>query len=126
MQSYAGTEDYQALFPDEETDEAALMEASEIADKLTFGRITAAGGLSRLTEFQRECIVEAVCRQAKFLSGNRLNQSWNIAAYSINGVSVKAGHGENVRFYGGVAVPAEAAMLLDATGLTVRLAGEAV
>lgn len=126
MQSYAGSADFQALFPDEEVDETALSEASEIADRLTFGRIAAAGGLSMLTEYQRERIVESVCRQAKFLSGNRLDQSWNIAAYSINGVSVKAGHGENVRFYGGVGVPAEVAMLLDATGLTVRLAGDAV
>lgn len=127
MESYAGQTDYAALFPEGgDIGGPALAEASRVVDRLTFGRIAEAGGLGALTDNQRELIVEAVCRQAKFASGNAADWSWSVASYSINGVSVKAGHGEGVRYYGGVAVPGEVVMLLDATGLTTRLAGGAV
>ncbi len=124
MESYASTADYAALFPDGEIDDAALAEASRVVDRLTFGRIPAAGGIGALTDRQRELVVEAACRQACFITGNSASDwSWAVASYSINGVSVKAGHGEGVRYYGGVAVPGEVVMLLDETGLTTRLAG---
>lgn len=127
MECYADQTDYAALFPEDgEIGGTALAEASRVVDRLTFGRIAAAGGLDALTDNQRELIVEAVCRQAKFASENAPDWSWSVASYSINGVSVKAGHGEGVRYYGGVAVPGEVTMLLDATGLTTRLAGGAV
>lgn len=127
MESYASPADYAALFPgDADMDDRTLAEASRVADRLTFGRIAAAGGLDALTDHQRGLIVEAVCRQARFASENAPDWSWSVASYSINGVSVKAGHGEGVRYYGGVAVPGEVTMLLDATGLTTRLAGGAV
>lgn len=124
--SYATAEDYAALFPGEEIGEAALQAASRRVDSLTFGRIRSLGSIEALTEFQREAVREAVCRQAKFEKENAYLFSWSAASYSINGVSVKAGHGEGVRYYGGVAVPGEVSDLLEQSGLRCRLTGESL
>ena len=123
MAAYADEEDYAALFPeDEEIDETALAAASSHVDALTFGRIPALGGLAALTEFQQGLVREAVCRLARFEKDNRAAYGWSVASYSINGVSMKAGHGEGVRYHGGLAVPGEVSSLLDQSGLTERLA----
>lgn len=124
MDNYADGAAYAALFPEDEAmDEAGLAAASREVDKLTFGRIAAMGGIAALTEYQRAMVSEAVCRLAKFARDNSAAWGWSVASYSINGVSVKSGHGEGVRYYGGVAVPGEVTSLLDQTGLTTRVAG---
>lgn len=123
MTAYADGADYAALFPeDEEIDEAALAAASAHVDALTFGRIPALGGFEALTAFQQAAVREAVCRQARFEKESGGLYGWSVASYSINGVSMKAGHGEGVRYHGGLAVPGEVSSLLDRSGLTARLA----
>lgn len=124
MESYADAEAYAALYPDaEEAGEAELAAASRVIDRLTFGRIPALGGVEALSENQQALLSEAVCRQTAFMRENGADWSWSAASYSINGVSMKAGHGEGVRYYGGVAVPGEVENLVALTGLACRLAG---
>ena len=123
MAAYADAADYAALFAaDEPMDGATLAAASAHVDALTFGRIPAMGGLAALTEFQQTAVREATCRLARFERENSAAYGWSVASYSINGVSVKAGHGEGVRYYGGLAVPGEVSSLLRQTGLCDRLA----
>ena len=118
---YASAEDYAALFPNETIAEAALVAASRHVDSLTYNRIRI-DGFANLTEFQQEVVKEVVCRQAKFETDYADVIGSVLASYSINGVSVKAGHGEGVRYYGGLAVPGEVSSLLRQTGLCDRLA----
>ncbi len=123
-QSYVTAEDYQALFPGQPVPtETELNAASAHIDSLTFGRIPGLGGLDALTAFQRDAVKEAVCRQARFEREYGAGYAWSAASYSINGVSVKAGHGEGVRCYGGLPVPGEVSSLLDQTGLCCRALG---
>ena len=119
--AYAGAEDYEALFPDEEApDDDGFETASRHIDVLTYGRIAALGGPDALTALQRDLIREAVCRQTKFERENASAFSAAFASYTINGVSMKAGYAAGVTVRGGVAAPGEVTSLLDMTGLTDR------
>lgn len=127
MESYADAAAFEALFPDEEpAEESELYAASRLIDRLTFGRIAALGGFAALSEEQRALLSEAVCRQAAFSREGRAAGQWSFASYSINGVTMKAGHGESVRYHSGVAVPGEVESLVEQTGLACRLAGAAL
>ena len=120
-EAYAGAEDYEALFPDDDVpDGDGLAAASRHIDVLTYGRISALGGPNALTAFQRALIREAVCRQAKFERENASLFSAAFASYAINGVSMKTGHAAGVSVRGGMAAPGEVTSLLDMTGLTDR------
>ncbi len=120
-EAYAGTEDYAALFPEEEApSEAALAAAARHIDAATYGRIRALGGPAGLTALQRELVREAVCRQARFERENAALFAASVASYAINGVSVKLGSAVGVSVRGGVSVSEEVASLLDMTGLTDR------
>lgn len=119
--AYAGTEDYTALFPEEDApDEEALAAASRHIDAATFGRIRALGGLDALTGLQRELVREAVCRQTKFERENASIFTYAVSSYAINGVSMKTGAAIGVSTRGGVSMPEEVSCLLDMTGLTDR------
>lgn len=121
FEAYAGAEDYEALFPEEDApDDDGLTAASRRIDALTYGRISALGGLEALTEFQKALIREAVCRQAKFERENAAVFQAAFASYAINGVSMKTGYAAGVSVRGGVAAPGEVTSLLDMTGLTDR------
>ena len=120
-EAYAASEDYEALFPDDGApDDDGLETASRHIDAMTYGRITALGGLDSLTAFQRELVKEAVCRQTKFERENASLFSAAFASYAINGVSMKTGYAAGVSVHGGVAAPGEVTSLLDMTGLTDR------
>lgn len=123
-EAYATAADYAALFPGEEIMEAALWAASRHIDSLTFNRIRI-DGFDNLTEFQREIIVEVVCRQAKFETENAdLLNSAAFGSYSINGVSMSlGGDGSGLYTSGGVTMPRELYGLLQQTGLCVRVLG---
>lgn len=122
-ESYVSPEEYAALFPGEEISEERLAAASAHVDGVTFGRIRAMGGLDALTEFQQAAVKEAVCRQAKFEAENTALYSFSMAAYAINGVSMKSAQGEGVYRAGGVTLGGEARALLSQTGLMARSLG---
>ena len=121
---YASAEDYAALFPDDEIEEAALRTASRHVDSLTFNRIRIQG-FANLTEFQQELVKEVVCRQAKFETENAdLLESAAFGSYSINGVSMSlGGDGSGVYTSDGVTMPRDVYGLLQQTGLCVRVLG---
>ena len=119
--AYAGAEDYETLFPEDEApDDEGLAAASRHIDAMTYGRIGALGGPEALTTLQRALVKEAVCRQAKFERENASLFQAAFASYAINGVSMKTGLAAGVSVRGGVAAPGEVTSLLDMTGLTDR------
>ena len=120
-EAYAGLEDYETLFPEgTEVSAEALRTASRHVDSLTFGRIRAAGGLGALTAFQREAVIEAVCRLAAFETEAGPALTSGLSAYSINGVSMRFGENAGLRERGGITAPGDVIALLEQTGLLVR------
>ena len=67
--------------------ELYLKTASVDIDSLTFNRIVACG-FDSLTQFQKEKVQNAVCRQAELRFQNKELFESVIQSYSINGVSV--------------------------------------
>jgi len=94
-----------------------LEEASDQADRLTYGRIRARG-FNNLTEYQQEMIKKAVCHQAEFIDnyGEYLNSP--LSGFSIGDVSLSFGK-EN-QGPGGVIADKKTLDYLSQTGLTVR------
>lgn len=101
--------------------ETFLLEASRNIDTLTFNRIVAKG-FDNLTEFQREIIKMAVCRQANFLYNNADAIASIMDSYAINGVSMHFGTGFNVKVIDGIPTQNNVYSLLEQTGLCCRLA----
>ena len=64
-----------------------LRVASVKVDELTFGRIGRAG-FDGLTQFQQECIREAVCHQADYYARNGIENGGAIRSYRALDVSV--------------------------------------
>lgn len=95
---------------------AALENASDQIDAMTYNRI-AAGGLSALTAFQRIKVVKAVCQQADFFYqyGDYLN--FPLSGYSAGSVSLSF---KAVEGAGGIQTTEAVCSLLAATGLTSR------
>ncbi len=94
-----------------------LEEASDQADRLTYGRIRARG-FNNLTEYQQEMIKKAVCHQAEFIDnyGEYLNSP--LSGFSIGDVCLSFGK-EN-QGPGGVIADKKTLDYLSQTGLTVR------
>lgn len=121
-EAYATEDECAVLFPEgPEITPEALCTASRHVDALTYGRIRAAGGLGELTAFQRDAVREAVCRLAVFETENAGALESGLAAYSINGVSMRFGGDGNVSFREGVAAPGDVLALLGQTGLCGRM-----
>lgn len=120
--AYATVEEYQQYGDGSipvEALPAALEQASDQLDALTYNRI-AAGGLISLTPFQQLKVAKAVCQQADFFTayGDYLN--FPLAGYSAGSVSVSF---KSVQGAGGVQTTEAVSSLLAATGLTSRRLG---
>lgn len=97
-----------------------LMQASRHIDTLTYNRIVGRG-FDNLTEFQKNVIQEAVCRQAEFEYENADEISSILSSYSINGVSAQFGSSWNVFTDRGIAMKRDDYALLCQTGLCCGL-----
>lgn len=122
---YASLEYYQktykgSIIPADEQ-EKALRQASRHIDSLTYNRIMGRG-IDALTDFQRDVIREAVCRQAEFEYENADEISTVLSSYSINGVSAQFGSSWNIFTDKGIAMMRDTYSLLEQTGLCCRLA----
>lgn len=98
-----------------------LQTASDNVDALTFYRINGIGW-DALTEFQQSQICKACVVQADFLLENADAVQSAIDKYSINGVTVEFGNASLYSVLGGVPFSNAALKLLEATGLTTRMA----
>lgn len=91
MTSYVNYDDFLKIFPNTSIPQNEIMlyleAASSDVDSMTFNRITACG-FDNLTDFQKEKVRSAVCRQAAFRYENAELFESAIQSYSINGVSV--------------------------------------
>lgn len=98
-----------------------LATASDNVDALTFYRINAKGW-DKLTEFQQSQILKACKEQADFLYYNADAVESAMSSYSINGVSMTFGNASLYSVVSGVPIANSALALLNATGLTCRMA----
>lgn len=126
--SYAGyvdsayyQEEYHGTLIPQEEQEKSLRQASRHIDSLTYNRIMGRG-MDALTDFQRDVIREAVCRQAEFEYENADEISTVLSSYSINGVSAQFGSSWNIFTDKGIAMMRDTYSLLEQTGLCCRLA----
>ncbi len=116
---YADYEYYSGVFGGKaisESNAAALENASDTVDILTYGRIRAAG-FESLTEFQRSTVKRAVCKLAEWQTENADILSSPYKQYSINGVSAAVGASDTVKCVCGALIPSEIYALLKTTGL---------
>ena len=123
-QPYVTTEYYQTAYmgkdiPEDEL-EKYLYEASRHIDSLTYSRIVGQG-ISSLTKFQQDIIMEVVCRQAEFEYQNSEIFDMILQGYSINGVSMQFGESWNVRVEKGIPVRRDIYEQLCQTGLCTRI-----
>lgn len=98
-----------------------LERASEDIDAVTFCRINAVGW-DRLTQFQRDRVQLACCRQADFLVENADAVMSAMSSYAINGVSMTFGNSALYQVTQGTAMANAAMSLLRQTGLTALMA----
>ena len=91
MSAYVTKDNFVKMFPKTQMPsdeiELYLKTASVDIDSLTFNRIVACG-FDSLTQFQKEKVQNAVCRQAELRFQNKELFESVIQSYSINGVSV--------------------------------------
>lgn len=93
LQSYAARQDYEELYGADETLtgedlDRALWQASRDADRLTLGRIEAAGGAEALPERAAELVRRAVCSQANWLLEDGSAWRQGLKQYDVGGVSM--------------------------------------
>lgn len=93
LQSYAARQDYEELYGADETLtgedlDRALWQASRDADRLTLGRIEAAGGVKALPERAAELVRRAVCVQANWLLEEGSAWRQGLKQYDVGGVSM--------------------------------------
>lgn len=93
LQSYAARQDYEELYGADETLtgedlDRALWQASRDADRLTLGRIEAAGGVEALPERAAELVRRAVCIQANWLLEEGSAWRQGLKQYDVGGVSM--------------------------------------
>lgn len=123
LETYASAADYQALYgADSLTGDAldnALWQASRDADRLTLGRIEAAGGPAGLNDRCAELVKQAVCRQANWLDGDGAAWRRGLKRYDIGGVQMEFSDSGSAA--GGVC--ADMTQLLNLTGLCCREVG---
>lgn len=98
----------------------ALYQASRQIDSLTYNRIVGKGFL-QLTGFQQDVIRDVCCRQADFYYDNQEAIESALLNYSINGVSMAFGTGQNVKYINGVFIHSGTYSLLAQSGLTCRM-----
>ncbi len=122
-EAYVTVTEYEAMGYDaipSDLVEKFLIDASRNVDTLTFNRIV--GRFDHLTDFQKEIIKEAVCKQAEFLYENEDAIDSVFDEYSINSVSMKFGTGLTFQMESGVPIQSTVYSLLKQTGLCCRLA----
>lgn len=93
LQSYASRQDYVELYGVDEALAAealdrALWQASRDADRLTLGRIAAAGGVDALPERAAELVRRSVCNQANWLLEDGAAWRRGLKQYDVGGVSM--------------------------------------
>ena len=119
---YATTDDYM-LYGSGEIPimqlEKALYQASRQVDSLTYNRIVGKGFL-HLTGFQQDVIRDVCCQQADFYYANKEAIESALQSYSINGVSMAFGTGQNVKYINGVFIHSGTYSLLNQSGLACR------
>lgn len=91
---YATLLDYLDLIGEDDILETSEIEdnlrlASVKIDEMTFGRINGVG-FDSLTPFQRDCVVRAVCYQARYIAENGYDET-EISSYTIGKLSVSTG-----------------------------------
>ena len=91
MSQYATSEYYLNTFkgnllPQDEIDRY-LQKASEKIDSITYNRIVAMG-FDKLTEFQQDCVRNAICYQAEYYFENGINSLSGISSYSVLDISI--------------------------------------
>lgn len=122
MPAYATPDDYTRYCPGGTLSgddlNAALERASSQIDALCYGRIRRAG-FDNLTEFQQECIRQAACLHAEFLTNYADALESPLQSYGINGVSMTF-DANRVRHQGGMTTSGEVYSLLLQTGLAHR------
>jgi len=116
---YVTKAEYDNLFPGGTASEADLSQAEYDVDALTFNRVRAAGGISKLTELQQELVTRAVYLQADFRHeyGDLLENP--LSSYGINGVSMQWDRSVLIQ-EGPVRTTSAVVSLLQQTGLTYR------
>lgn len=95
------------------TDEFQI-KAAEHIDILTYNRIV---DFEKLTPFQQKTISRVHSRLADFERENDDILSSNLSGYSLNGVSMQFGNGQNVKYINGIAMPSDLLSMLRSTGL---------
>lgn len=118
--SYVDYEYYRDEFKgklDEELVMSLLEEASDHADKMTYGRIRKYG-FDNLTDFQKDRVKKAICYQAEFI--NKYDEFLNmpISGYSAGDISLS--FGEENKGPGGIVADKKTLDYLSQTGLTSR------
>lgn len=101
--------------------EPMLERASEAVDAVTFCRINAVGW-DALTQFQRNKVQLACCRQADFLLENGDAVGSAMTRYAINGVSMEFGNDALYQVVAGTPMENAAMALLRQTGLAALMA----
>lgn len=116
---YADKDDFARFCKGEEIPEEELSvrleEAQRDIDGLTYNRINTIG-FEALTDFQKEQVKCAVCKQASFRYTYADFLEMPLSSYGINGVSMQFG-GTGLMDFGGVKTTAHVASLLRQTGL---------
>lgn len=122
MSAYATPDDYTLYCPGGTLSgddlPVKLERASSQIDALCYGRIRRTG-FDRLTEFQQDCIRQATCLHAEFLTNYADALESPLQSYGINGVSMTF-DANRVRQQGGVTTSGEVYSLLLQTGLAHR------
>lgn len=93
LQSYASRQDYEELYGEDpalagENLDRALWQASRDADRLTLGRVEAAGGAQALPQRAAELVRRAVCTQANWLLEDGSAWRRGLKQYDLGGVSM--------------------------------------
>lgn len=116
---YVTKAEYDSIIPGGDASESDLSQAEYDVDALTFNRIRAAGGISDLTDLQRELVKRAVCLQAGFRHdyGELLDNP--LSSYGINGVSMQWDRSVLIQ-EGPIRTTSAVLSLLQQTGLTYR------
>lgn len=126
LTSYADVSYYRNQYDgtlDDEEVQKAIFTASRHIDSMTFNRIVGKG-FDNLTEFQKEMIRYAACKQADFEKENESLINSILSSYSLNGVSMGIDpDGWNVTVRNGVVMQSDTYSVLEQTGLCCRRLG---
>lgn len=119
---YADKDYYNANYgniTDENDLNVALKNASRHIDILTYNRIVGEG-VSSLTPFQLEVVMNVCCELADFEVENKDLIDSVLSQYSINGTSMSFATSGNMKIVSGVVIPSSLYAYLRTTGLCNR------